>query len=126
MINAFNAISSSLRPASVGGVVGQVMDTSTALTGNPINGAQITINGQITIDNRRRGLFRFPESSRRNVRCQRVRPLHFQVACATVAPRADTPMIIAMGSNYGHFSGTVTDAGVKRSPERSCRRCRRA
>ena len=114
VINAYNAISGAVRPASVGGVVGQVIDTFTPQTSTPINGAQITINGQTVItDSTGSGLFRFPNLA----------PGTYSVSAAasgyaaqsltvTVAAGADTPMIVAMASSYGRFSGTVTDAGT--------------
>jgi hypothetical protein len=55
IINAFNALSGALRPASLGSLAGQIVDTSA----NAISAATIVVNGQsiITDDT---GLYRFP------------------------------------------------------------------
>ncbi len=114
VINAYNAISGAVRPASVGGVVGQVIDTFTPSTSTPIDGAQITINGQtVTTDSSGSGLFRFPSLAPGTYSVSAVASGYTsQSLSVTVAAGADTPMIVAMASSYGHFSGTVTDGGI--------------
>src|SRR5207249_2360212 len=54
IINAYDAVSGILRAATLGSLVGQIVDSNA----NPINGATIVVNGQsITVDSS--GLYRF-------------------------------------------------------------------
>jgi len=109
IIDAYNAISNTVRPATTGGVVGQIIDTLTPQTSDPITGAIITINGtQITTD--ASGLFRFSGLSPGTYSVSATASgFPAQALTVTVTSGADTPLTVEMGVSYGHFSGTVTD-----------------
>ncbi|MCU1337785.1 MAG: alkaline serine protease [Bryobacterales bacterium] len=108
VINASSAVSGAFRTASNGAMAGQIVNSA----GNPVGGAQITINGQtITADSW--GLYRagtLPAGTYPVTVSATGFPT--QSLSATVAPGADTPFTVAMGVTYGKFTGTVTDQGL--------------
>ena len=107
IINAYNAIAGIARPATMGGVSGQVVDTF----GNAIAGAHISIGGQpFTTDSS--GLFWIrplaPGSYPATVSASGYATQSLSV---NVTAGADTPFTVTMGVIYGSFNGTVTDQG---------------
>jgi thermitase len=108
-INVASALSGTLRPATQGGVTGQVVD--------PINqfalaNVTITVGGQ-TYTTDSSGLYRFyglnageytisASSAQYPVLSQQV----------FVAPGADTQFLVVMGGSPAQFTGTVSNSGV--------------
>ena len=110
-INAFRAISGNLRTASVGGLVGQVVDD----TGAPIASATVTVDGQsFTTDTIPTGLFRFSNLPAGNTYTIATSAASYPAATekAAVIAGADTNVTIALGVTTGEFTGIVSDAGV--------------
>ena len=108
VINAYNALSGTLRTATLGSLIGQIIDNNA----NPVTGAQITVNSQsLTVDSS--GLYRFPNLPAGTYTVS-VTATGFTAVnlTATVAPGADTTLPVVMGVQYGRFTGTVTDHGV--------------
>jgi len=108
LINASGAVAGTLRAAVNGAMIGQIVDAF----GNPISGAQITVNSQnITTDTT--GLYRFGTlpAGTYSVTVSAT-GYATQSLSATVAPGADTSFTVTMGVTYGKFTGTVTDQGV--------------
>ncbi len=108
IIDAANAVAGSFRTATNGAIAGQIVDTS----GNPVNGAHVTINNQ-TVTTDSSGLYRFGTlpAGTYPVTVSAIR-FATQSLTATVAPGADTPFTVTMGVTYGKFTGTVTDQSV--------------
>jgi hypothetical protein len=108
IIDAYNAVTGTLRSASLGGIVGQVVDSS----GAAVPGAQVTLGAQVVTANAG-GLFRFgslsPGTYSLNAGASGFSP---QTISAVVAAGADTTTNIAMQVSYARFTGIVTDLGV--------------
>src|SRR5579872_2967378 len=113
LINASGAVAGTLRAAVNGAIIGQIVDTF----GNPISGAQVTVNNQtITTDlnsSDTTGLYRFGTLPAGTYPVTvSATGYATQSLSATVAPGADTSFTVTMGVTYGKFTGTVTDQGV--------------
>ncbi|MBZ5728769.1 MAG: S8 family serine peptidase, partial [Acidobacteriia bacterium] len=108
IIDAFNAVSGTLRPASTGAVVGQVIDPS----GLPLPAATVTVGTQPATLNAG-GLFRVAGLAAGTYPVT-VAAAGFatQNLSAAVAPGADSTFSITMGLGYGSFTGRVLDAGL--------------
>ena len=108
IIDAYNAVTGTLRGASLGSLVGQVVDS----TGAAVPGALVSIGSQAITANTG-GLFRFaglaPGTYTLTTTANGFNP---QVITAVVAAGADTKVNIAMQVSYGRLTGTVTDQGV--------------
>ena len=109
-INAYRAISGSLRSASVGGITGQVVNTS----GLPVASPTISVNGAVksgAADSN--GLFRVSNLVSGNTYTVNASAasLSANVSVAVVAG-ADTNVTIMLGATTGVFQGTVSDGGV--------------
>lgn len=107
-INLWRALSGNLRPSSLGGIVGQVVDVN----GNPIATATVAIAGQPPTNPIGSGLFRFygvPAGSyTATVTASGYATGVFQV---NVAAGADTNFTPVLGATPAQFSGVVTDNG---------------
>jgi thermitase len=108
-VNFARAVNGDLRPATMGGMVGQVIDS---FTQTPVSGATISMAGQ-TITTDFTGLYRFngvPAGSWPMTVTQPSYPtLNMNV---NVAPGADTECLVTLGGSPARFSGTVTDQGA--------------
>ncbi|HYL78381.1 MAG TPA: S8 family serine peptidase [Bryobacteraceae bacterium] len=109
-INAFNGVSGTLRSATVGGIVGQVVNGS----GTPISGATIVATGPsvTTLNTDSVGMYRASNLSAGTytVTASALNQTTVNVKAAVVAG-ADTNLTIVMGSTTGEFHGT-TKAGA--------------
>lgn len=107
IINASNAVSGNLRPASVGGVVGQIVDGS----GFPANGAVVTVNGQ-SVTTASDGSYRISNLSAGDYNMTvSLGGYANQNLTLSVAPGADLTLPVKMGVSYGKFTGSVFDNG---------------
>ena len=107
VVNALAAVAGNLRPASFGGLTGQVVDG----TGLPVNGATVSIPGQSQIT-AADGLFRFANLSPGDWTISATASGYPAVTEAvTVVAGADTPLAVPLVSS-GRFSGAVTDRGA--------------
>jgi thermitase len=110
IVNAYDAVSGTLRAAANGGVTGQVTDSNA----NPIANATVIVGGSpLTTDGS--GLFRFGPFSPGTYAVQVSASTYTtQNLTVTVPPGADATLAVMMGVSYGRFTGTVTDdsAGV--------------
>lgn len=107
VINAYNAVSGTLRTATLGALTGQVTDSN----GNLI-AAQVTAGSQsVTADST--GLYRIPALTMGTypvtVTASGYNTLNLT---ATIAPGADTILPIVLGTTYGEFTGRVTNGGT--------------
>jgi hypothetical protein len=113
-INAFRAISGSLRSASVGGIVGQVVNTG----GVPVSGAVITANGipptLTPAPTDSTGLFRFANLTAGQNATVAVSATGFTSVnlSAAVVAGADTNLTVVLGATTGTFTGLVSDGIV--------------
>jgi thermitase len=107
IINAYNAVSGTLRPASLGSLVGQIVDANA----NPVNGATIVVNGQSRTTGSS-GLYRFVTLAAGSYSVS-VTAAGFptQNLSAVITPGADTKLQVIIGVTYGKFTGAVTDSG---------------
>ena len=108
IINASSAVTGALRAAVNGAIAGQIIN----VFGTPVNGAQITINGQ-TIDTDSTGLYRFGTLPAGNYPMRPVSAAGFatQVLSATVAPGADTSFTVTMGAGRRQVDGHGDQSG---------------
>jgi len=114
-MNAYRAISvGNLRSATVGGFVGQVVDSS----GTPVASATVMVVGQtsVTTDGGASadGLFRIPNLAAGMTYTLNTTAAGFSPVTmkAAVVAGADTTVTIVMGVTTGEFHGIVSDAGV--------------
>ena len=109
-INASRAIAGNLRSASVGGIVGQVVNSS----GTPVSAAKVTINSQsFTTDTTPTGIFRFINFVAGNTYPVTVTSSSGSAnASVAVVAGADTTLTIVLGATTGTFNGTVSDGVV--------------
>ena len=111
-INAFRAISGSLRSASVGGIVGQVVNSS----GTPVANATVRVNGNGAgfLRQRLRTLsLHQPHSAGNTYPVTASAAVVTSVALsAAVVAGADSNVTIVMGVTTGVFNGTVSDGVV--------------
>jgi hypothetical protein len=106
VINAFDAMSGSLRPASNGSVTGQVIMS----IGVPIAGVTVSLNG-LSIASDSTGLFRFSNLSPGTYTITASGGGYStQTLSVGVVAGADSNLPIQMGVSYGRFTGTVTDS----------------
>ncbi|HOQ46517.1 MAG TPA: S8 family serine peptidase [Bryobacteraceae bacterium] len=106
-INAWRAVSGALRPALLGGLVGQVVNER----GLPVAGAQISA-GPVSFTTDRTGLFRFANLSAGDYTVTVAAFGYENQAIRTVVvPGADTTLTIRMGVSQGTLTGVVTSAG---------------
>jgi len=114
-MNAYRALSGTLRPATVGGIVGQVVNSS----GAPVATATVVVkqNGtfvqQVTTDSSPAdGLFRISNIAAGATYQVTVSATGFTTVnlSAAVAAGADTNLTVILGVTTGQFSGLVTDA----------------
>ena len=107
IISAFNAISGTLRPSTVGGMVGQIVDSS----GLPASGAVVLLNGQLQTT-AADGLYRFSNISAGNYSATvSLAGSASQNLTVTIPAGADTTFPVNMGVTYGRFSGSTSDLG---------------
>src|SRR5260370_430140 len=118
-INAYRAISvGNLRSATVGGFVGQVVDSS----GTPVASATVMVVGQtsVTTDGGASadGLFRIPNLAAGMTYTLNTTAAGFSPVTmkAAVVAGADTTVTIVMGVTTGEFHGIVSAAGLLRAP----------
>ncbi len=106
VINAYNAVSGTLRTATLGALTGQITDAS----GNLIS-AQITAGNQ-TVTSDATGLYRIPALTAGTYTVT-VTTIGYPTLTlsTTIAPGADTILPILLGNTYGEFTGTVTNGG---------------
>jgi subtilisin family serine protease len=108
-INMARALSGNLRPATQGGIVGQVVD---AVYRGSLGNVVINVAGQ-TYTTDQTGFFRFYGLTAGqytiSASAAGYAPLSQQVV---VTPGADTQFTIVMGGSQGQFTGTVTDKGL--------------
>jgi Subtilase family/PA14 domain/Carboxypeptidase regulatory-like domain len=105
IINAYNAVSGTLRASSVGGLDGQVKSSNDM----PLAGALIAINGT-TYAGDSYGRYRVPNLSPGTYTFTVSAPSYpSQALTATIVAGADTILPVVLGANYAQFSGTVTD-----------------
>jgi subtilisin family serine protease len=108
IVNAAAAVSGTLRAASVGGVTGQVVNAFTL----PVTGATVTVAGQ-TVTTAADGLFRFSNLNAGDYTISATatgQPAAIQNIA--IVPGADTPIVLAMNSTNGAFTGQVTANGA--------------
>jgi len=107
-INLWRALTGNLRPSSLGGITGQVVDVN----GNPISTATISVAGQSTTVLPDAATFRFyglsAGSYTATVSATGFQTRTFQV---NVASGADTNFTPVLGGTLAQFSGIVTDNG---------------
>jgi hypothetical protein len=108
-INVSSALNGTLRPATQGGITGQVINSTNGL---PVSGVTISVAGQLyTSDNT--GLYRFYgiSAGRYTITSGGAEypTLNQQVV---VVPGADTQFSIVMGGSPAEFTGTVSDLGT--------------
>ena len=107
-INLWRALSGNLRPSTLGGITGQVVD----LNGNPISTATVSVGGQSTTVLRDSATFRFyglsAGSYTATVSATGFPTRVFQV---NVTGGADTNFTPVLGGAAAQFSGVVTDNG---------------
>lgn len=107
VMNAWRAISGQPRPASTGGLVGQVVDFS----GMPVTGATIQV-GQASVTTDSTGLFRIANQPAGTYPIKvAAHGFPDQALTATVPPGADTGLTLTMGVALGALTGTVTGDG---------------
>ena len=106
VINAYNAVSGTLRTATLGALTGQITDAN----GNLIS-AQVTAGSQ-TITSDATGLYRIPALTAGTYTVT-ISTIGYPTLTlsATIAPGADTILPIVLGNTYGEFTGTVTNGG---------------
>ncbi len=106
-IDAWRAVSGVLRPATLGGLVGQVVNEA----GLPVGGAQISA-GQVSFTTDRTGLFRLPNLSAGDYTVTTAAyGFQNQTIKTVVPPGADTTLTIRMGVPQGTLAGVVTSGG---------------
>ncbi len=108
-VNLYRAVSGNLRPSSLGGIAGQVVD----INGNPVGtNPTVTVAGQSQTVVNATGLFRFygiaPGSYTAVVSAPGYPTGTFQIG---VAAGADTNFTPVLGGTPAQFSGVVTDNG---------------
>ncbi len=107
-INLWRAITGTVRPSSLGGIVGQVMDAN----GNPIPSATVAVAGINGGVFNAPGLFRFYGLSAGSHTVTVSAPGYpLSVFQVNVAAGADTDFTPVLGITIGQFSGVVTDNG---------------
>lgn len=106
VINAYNAVSGTLRTATLGALTGQITDAN----GNLIS-AQVTAGSQ-TVTSDATGLYRIPALTAGTYTVT-ISTIGYPTLTlsATIAPGADTILPIVLGNTYGEFTGTVTNGG---------------
>ncbi len=106
-INAWRAVSGALRPALVGGLVGQVVNEA----GLPLAGAQVTA-GQISYTTDRTGLFRLANLTAGDYTVTTTaNGFQSQTVKTVVPPGADTTLTIRIGVPQGTLTGVVSTGG---------------
>ena len=106
VVNAWRGIGGALRAASVGSMVGQVVDG----TDDPVAGALVSVNGQ-TITTGFSGLFRFANlPAGAYLATATASGFPSQSRTVVVAAGADAPLTFQMGVSLGVFTGAVSDA----------------
>ena len=112
VVNAYNAVSSAIRPSSLGSLNGQVDSTF----GIPVGGAVVTVNGS-TVTADPYGRFRVPNLPPGNYTVTASAAGYSnQTITATTVPGADTILPIVLGASYGEFSGMVTNGSSATVP----------
>src|SRR5439155_26493872 len=107
IIDASRAVTGNLRTATLGGIVGQVVDS----IGLPVTGAAVSAGGQ-TFTTLADGLYRLSNLAAGSYTLQAsaagylTRNLTF-----VVRPGADATATVPMGVVTGNFTGTVTSGG---------------
>jgi thermitase len=107
IVNAYNAVTGTLRSSANGALAGQIVDT----TSQPVQGATVTVAGS-TITTDSSGLYQFPLAAGTYPISVMAAGFTTQNLTATVAAGADTILTVIMSANYARFTGTVKDAGV--------------
>jgi subtilisin family serine protease len=108
-INAFGGVSGTLRSASVGSIIGQVVNSS----GTPLANVTVAVPGQsVPTDGTPTGLYRLSNLPAGPYTVTASGSLPTVTLKATVVAGADTNLTIVMGSASGEFHGIVTDAGT--------------
>jgi hypothetical protein len=106
-LNAWRALSGTLRQASAGGITGQVTD-SAAL---PIENAVVSAGGQ-SVTTSTSGLFRFSNLTAGSYTVSATAAgFPARTLTTTAVAGADVTLTIAMGGTFGTLSGTVTGSG---------------
>ncbi len=106
-INAWRAVSGVLRPATLGGLVGQVVNEA----GMPVAGAQVSA-GPLNFTTDRTGLFRMTNLNAGDYTVTTAAyGFQNQTIKTVVPPGADTTLTIRMGVPQGTLTGVVTSGG---------------
>jgi thermitase len=112
-INAWRAVSGQLRQASVGGLVGQVVNDA----GLPVGGAQVSV-GPVAFTTDRTGLFRLANLNAGDYTVTTTAyGFQDQTLRTVVPPGADTTLTIRMGVPQGTLTGVVSAGGGQHGHE---------
>ena len=105
IVDAYNAVSGTIRPSTLGSLDGQVQNTN----GVAISNTQVTVNGTTVVPDSS-GRFRVPNLPPGTYTVN-ASGLGYpgQALTATVVAGADSVLPIVLGASYAQFSGIVTD-----------------
>lgn len=107
-INAWRAVAGALRPGTVGGLVGQVVNESNL----PLAGVEVSV-GPVSYTTDRTGLFRITNlQAGDHIVKASAYGFQDQTLKAVVVPGADTTLTIRMGVPQGTLTGVVTSSGA--------------